>query len=420
MPTGLQLTSTGFADTVRASIKRDVIRMLRTDAVWAQPESILPLGPDAGDGNTFVRKTTAWTDFPASNNGLGSTLAEFSPPTPRNMAEDSISVTVQEVGDYVPISSQAAYQYGPSKALAQVVDKVVRMEFLMLDNYARAAYSAASPDLYGGSASSNATLQSGQVLTSALVDELVTRARERDLEPFGDGLYRIIGGPRSFKGLMQEASTNGLGFANQVNGFAGKGLGDLNKGIVGDYHGARFVSAGSRALTAADTTGAAIPAAGNAAIAATDVITTTGNHGLVAGNKIRVVTITGGAGLTAATNYFVVAPVTATTFKVSATSGGAAIDITTDSSAISLAYVNDVHSLVLIGKQSIAMADPGSLEHYIEMGGGITDPLHQTYATVGFRGFYGAGLVSIANFSDGAGNLSADINRSLKVNVAGL
>lgn len=414
---GLSLTSTGFTDTTRQAIIRDVIKMLRAEAVYALPESILPLGPDTAGGNTFSRKATAWTDFPASNSGLGATLVEGAPPTPRQMAEDSITVTVAEVGEYVPISSQAAYQYGAPKAVAQAVDKVSRMEFLLIDNYAKTTYAAGTADLYAGTASSQATLQSGNVLTTALIDEMVTRAREQDLQPFSDGLYRIIGGPRAFKPLLTEASTNGGGFLNAANfGTAG----DLKSGVIGDYHGAKFISAGSRQIVTADTVGPAIAAAGNAAIAATDIVTTTGNHGLVAGNKVRVVTITGGAGLAAATNYFVVAPVTSTSFKVSATKNGAAIDITSDSSAISLTYVDDVYRTVLVGRQSIAMADPTSLNHYVEMGGGVTDPLHQTYATVGFRGFYGAGLVNLSNFSDGAGTLSAKVKRSLTVESVGL
>lgn len=87
--------------------------------------------------------------------------------------------------------------------------------------------------------------------------------------------------------------------------------------------------------------GPVLPAAGDAAIASTNVITTTSAHGLVAGNRVRVVSITGGVPLVAGTDYYVVAPVTPTTFKVSETDGGAVIDITTDSSAIVLAVGGD-------------------------------------------------------------------------------
>lgn len=52
-------------------------------------------------------------------------------------------------------------------------------------------------------------------------------------------------------------------------------------------------------------------------------------HGLVANDQIILETLTGGAGLTDGLVVFVVSP-TATTFQVSLTSGGAAIDFTTD------------------------------------------------------------------------------------------
>lgn len=63
--------------------------------------------------------------------------------------------------------------------------------------------------------------------------------------------------------------------------------------------------------------------------AGTDLLTTTA-HGLVANERIRVAsTTTLPAGLAAATDYYVIASgLTANAFKVSATSGGSAIDIT--------------------------------------------------------------------------------------------
>lgn len=69
-------------------------------------------------------------------------------------------------------------------------------------------------------------------------------------------------------------------------------------------------------------------------VAATDLLTSTG-HGLVAGDRVRFLALTGGAGLTAnAIDYFVIATgLTANDFKVSATSGGSAVDFTTDITA---------------------------------------------------------------------------------------
>lgn len=69
-------------------------------------------------------------------------------------------------------------------------------------------------------------------------------------------------------------------------------------------------------------------------VAATDLITLAA-HGLIANDKVRFLTLTGGAGLTVASpDYFVIATgLTANDFKVSLTSGGAAVDFTSDISA---------------------------------------------------------------------------------------
>lgn len=66
-------------------------------------------------------------------------------------------------------------------------------------------------------------------------------------------------------------------------------------------------------------------------VAATDIVTSTG-HGYSNGDEVIFRSLTGGAGLTVGTTYFV-RDVTTNTFKVAATLGGAAINVTTDASA---------------------------------------------------------------------------------------
>jgi hypothetical protein len=77
------------------------------------------------------------------------------------------------------------------------------------------------------------------------------------------------------------------------------------------------------------------------ATASTDLIGKT-SHGLVAGDRVRITTLgTGGAGLNTTTNYYVLASgLTSSAFKVSLTSGGSAINITSDSTG--LKYVKSV------------------------------------------------------------------------------
>jgi hypothetical protein len=76
-------------------------------------------------------------------------------------------------------------------------------------------------------------------------------------------------------------------------------------------------------------------------VAATDLFTKTA-HGLLAGQAVAFSALTGGTGLTAGTIYYVIASgLTANAFKISATSGGAALDFTTDVTAATLNTVGE-------------------------------------------------------------------------------
>lgn len=100
---GFNLQSTGFSNLVQVAIHRSTIENLRTRGVYAIPESLLKLG--AKPGSTFVRRGTLWTDVSPTL----SALSEGVVPDPLKMAEDDIEVTVSEVGDYIPVFSQADY-----------------------------------------------------------------------------------------------------------------------------------------------------------------------------------------------------------------------------------------------------------------------------------------------------------------------
>lgn len=80
-------------------------------------------------------------------------------------------------------------------------------------------------------------------------------------------------------------------------------------------------------------TGTAVTLA-NPSAALDDIIDTTAAHGLSAGDQVVFTALTGGAGLSINTPYYVIATnLAATTFMVSATPGGAAVDFTTDITA---------------------------------------------------------------------------------------
>lgn len=70
-------------------------------------------------------------------------------------------------------------------------------------------------------------------------------------------------------------------------------------------------------------------------VAATDVISDSG-HPFVNGDQLTFTSLTGGTGLVTGTVYFVVNSVAGTSYQLSATSGGAAINFTTDISAANI------------------------------------------------------------------------------------
>lgn len=70
-------------------------------------------------------------------------------------------------------------------------------------------------------------------------------------------------------------------------------------------------------------------------VAATDIVSQAG-HPFVNGDQVQFTSITGGAGLTAGTVYFIVNSVAGVSYQLSLTSGGAAVNFTTDISAATI------------------------------------------------------------------------------------
>jgi len=111
---------------------------------------------------------------------------------------------------------------------------------------------------------------------------------------------------------------------------------------------------GAGEITVAGATGVSIRSTTSTfssvtADASTNVVTVTGSA-FVSGQIVRFTSLTGGAGLSTNTDYFVISPST-TTFKLSATSGGSEIDITSNiTAAILLANTKR------IGVQNAAVA----------------------------------------------------------------
>lgn len=113
--------------------------------------------------------------------------------------------------------------------------------------------------------------------------------------------------------------------------------------------------------------------------AATDAVTATA-HGFANGERVVFVALTGGAGLTVGTTYFV-RDATASTFKVAATSGGAAVDVTTDATAAKVINLETVGRTVTgsVERDPVATTEKAKLDLGVEL---ATDPVRQFAAVV--------------------------------------
>lgn len=116
----------------------------------------------------------------------------------------------------------------------------------------------------------------------------------------------------------------------KIDDFAERLLRPAMEALVQDVDGRLAAAA------IASATGGGEPQSGLTIEADNDTVTLE-EHGLMNGDKVTFPTLTGGAGLTAATVQYYVRDRTADTFKVSATPGGAAVNITTDYTAGSVA-----------------------------------------------------------------------------------
>ena len=94
--------------------------------------------------------------------------------------------------------------------------------------------------------------------------------------------------------------------------------------------------------------------------AATNLVNKTG-HGLLAGDRVYFTTLTGGSGISFNTTYFVLASgLTANSFKIAFSAGGAEVDIATDYSSIS--YTKMSFRLIRFKREKIITVEESGVE----------------------------------------------------------
>jgi len=400
----LSTSTTNFNQTVVAAIQKQLEKQLRAGLGYMPAGSILPGVHVPGTNATF--RALSYSDL-AETKDIALAEGVWTLTDEDDIGIDFVEFTGAQYGHVVRITDLASY-FSAQNLFNIAAEKISRSVAVHLDSVARAAYLAATAEIFAGSATSDATLLTTNILTGRKITQAAALLKARDVPPLPDGNYCGVASPFMLEDLMADTAVGGWLDSNKYTNNT-----PLMEGEVGRYGGVRFVTPGSRGGKVADQVGPVIASAGAAYIAATDTFTATSAHGLVTGDRIKLVSITGGAGLVAGTIYYVIVTA-ATTFKVATTLAnalaGTAIDITSDSSAQVTSTVRNIYKLTIIGQEALFMGDVSTLQIIPVTTPDSANPLNQ-YSKIGWKIYRGAALNKV-NATDSGGT---DVPRFLNI-----
>lgn len=384
MGTVISTALTNYNQTVIALVNKRMEELLRAPLPHLLPGNFRQASFVKGTNNVmrFINIADMSVVAGTVTPGTPPWLNEGVPPTTEDLTIGYEEFSAAQAGRVIKLTDVALME-SPFDLLSEAADRVARNALATADLRVAQVLSAGAQVMYAGGAASRATIPANSPLTGALVKLAVARLKAAAVPTFSDGTYRAIVHPGSTFDLESDTAVGGWIDAQRYAGSE-----KLFTGEVGRYAGVRFIESPA-AVSFSAVNGTTLTNAGNAAIAATDTITTTAAHGLVSGNRIKITALTGGAGLTNGSTYYVRSVPSTTTFTLAATLNGALIDITTDSSAFTANQVNDVLNAVIFGPEAYAFGDWGSIQTYFTQPGGTTDPLHQL-TQVGWKGMFGA------------------------------
>jgi N4-gp56 family major capsid protein len=373
------LTSeTNFSSAVVVDVKKSLVSSLRSGTPWSPAGSIIPATLVPGTNGT-VR----WFSVKDLPSGYNLTLAEGVPPaTPQSMELDYTDLATVQLGHFVQSSDLSAEELGFGLHAA-MAEKVSRQVTKAVDDLLRAAYVA----------------QAAEITSTTIIDEpdiykAVAYMRRRNVKPLKDGFYAAIAGPEVLADLQQLEGWIGASKYAQPD--------TLLTGEVGQFAGCKWISTSNDAEEWSATSGDVVR------IEADDELMTLASHGLIPNQRINFVTLTGGTGLTAGVDYFVHSVPDANTLKISATKGGAAIDVTADATAGTFKYA--YKRIQIVGAESAVFGDAGSIQILVAAGPSYSDPLAQNYSV----GWKMRGAAALAKFNE-ADNPGTDVPRTIGI-----
>lgn len=379
----ISTSTTNFDKTVVTLVNKRLEELLRSPLPHLLPGNFREASFVKGTNSTmrFINIADMSVVAGAVSAGTPPWLTEGTPPTSEDLAIGYEEFTASQAGRVIKLTDVAMME-SPFDLLSEAADRVARNALATADKRVAEVLAAGAQVMYAGGATSRATIPHNSPLTGALVKLAVARLKAADVPTFSDGTYRAIVHPGSTYDLENDTSVGGWIDAQRYAGSAA-----LFSGEVGRYAGVRFIES-SAAVSYSDVEGVLF--SGTTTVEADDdTFTTSAAHGLVVGQRIKVKSLTGGTGLVDETIYFVKTVPSSTTFTVSATLGGATVDVTVDATALTFVSIDNILNAVIFGPDAYAFGDWGSIQTYFTAPGGTTDPLHQLNQ-IGWKGMFGA------------------------------
>ncbi len=229
LPGGVQTTSSAMSAAITFKVKREVLRNLRNDLVFADPAYSDNGEYDAGhDVLTFI----ASPDLPINV----TPLTEGQAPNKRALTFTTVTVSAAQYGDLVAVTDLLKVKT-PVDVVAIAGERLGRQARESLDQIARDAIALGGTAAYAGGAASRVALAAGNLMTAAELRKLNVKMKKAKIPPFGDRFYRLWIHPNVEFDLRNDTAVGGF---IDVNKYATPE--NILRGEVGRMEGFRIMT----------------------------------------------------------------------------------------------------------------------------------------------------------------------------------
>lgn len=229
----ISTSTTDFDQTVTALVRRQILDELRGQNVHmrdALPARYVP----GTNSMTFVayRDLDITTGTPTP--GTPPWLTEGTAPTAEALTIGYDTMVAYQAGRSVGLTDVARTQ-SPHDLYAVASERIAFNAVSTIDKYIADVIGAGTNVIYGGDATSTATLATGDVLTISLIKQAVATLASANVPRFSDGTYHCVIHPASVYDLMIDTTTGGW-----IDGLKYTDNQPLKKGYLGSLAGVSF------------------------------------------------------------------------------------------------------------------------------------------------------------------------------------